>query len=165
MTEKILSDAIEATNDEMENMYLNFNVGNEVYGIQIRYVIQIIGMQKITEMPEMPHGMKGFINLRGNVIPVFSMRLRFGKTENEYSDRTCIVVVQVGDKEIGLIVDAIQETITIEPESISPLPGTGDGMDTPYVIGVARLPNDRVAVLIHVNRLFKGQGFSAFMTA
>lgn len=145
---------IEVANEEMKNMYLNFIVGNEVYGIEIQYVIQIIGMQEITEMPEMPPGMKGFINLRGNVIPVVSMRARFAKAEAEYSDRTCIVVVQVGDKEIGLIVDAIEETITIEPENISPPPDTGDGSLSSYIMGIARLPEDQTAILVYVQKLF-----------
>lgn len=139
-------------NDEMENMYLNFNVGNETYGIEIRYVLQIIGMQDINEMPEMPPDMKGFINLRGNVVPVVSMRLRFGKPEEEYTDRTCIIVVLVGEQEIGLVVDAIQETLTIEPENISPPPSMVSV--SPYIEGVARLPDDRTAILLHAQKLF-----------
>lgn len=145
--------------DEMENMYLNFIVGNEAYGVEIRHVIQIIGMQEITEMPEMPPGMKGFINLRGSVIPVVSMRLRFGKTESEYTDRTCIIVTQIGDKEVGLIVDAIQETLTIDPNSISPPPSTGEYTEAPYIMGVAKLQNGSTAVLIHVQKLFIAQQF------
>ena len=140
--------------DEMENMYLTFTVGNEVYGIEIRHVIQIVGMQEINEMPEMSACMKGFINLRGSVIPVVSMRLRFGNIEDEYTDRTCIIVVVVGEKEIGLIVDAIQETITIEPESISSPPDTGEGKSIPYIRGIAQLQNNGVSVLIDVQKLF-----------
>ncbi len=143
--------------DEMENMYLNFNVGSEIYGVEVRYVLQIIGMQEISEMPDMPPSMKGYINLRGSVIPVVSMRLRFGKTEDEYTDRTCIVVVTVGEREIGLIVDAIQETITIEPENISSQPTTGESGSIPYVEGIARLPDNRTAVLIHAQKLFSGE--------
>lgn len=154
MDEKAWDDSMPAS-DEMENMYLNFSVGNEVYGIEIRYVIQIINMQEITEMPVMPYSMKGFINLRGRVIPVVSTRLRLGKMEGEYTDRTCMVVVQVGEKEIGLIVDAIQETITIEPDSISPTPSIGSS-ESPYIMGIARLSNGRTATLIHVQKLFSG---------
>lgn len=157
MGEQILTKAGSVTNDEMANMYLNFNVGNEVYGIEIRHVIQIIGMQEITEMPEMPPEMKGFIRLRGKVIPVISMRVILGKMEEEYSDRTCIIVVQMGEKESGLIVDGIRETLTIDPESISPTPGRREGMDSSYIMGVARLPNEQVAILLHVNKLFSSQ--------
>lgn len=144
--------------DEMENMYLNFYVGQNVYGVEIRYVIQIIGMQEINAMPEMPMYMKGFINLRGNVIPVVSMRERFGQFDEEYNERTCIVIVQVGDREIGLIVDAIKETITIEPSKISPQPST-TGSDNLYVIGVAQLGAGNVSILIDTQKLFGGYSF------
>lgn len=158
MDKKVENAVVEydAVEDEMENMYLNFSVGNEVYGIEIRYVLRIMGMQEITEMPGMPPGMKGFINLRGNVIPVFSMRFRFSKEEIEYNDRICIVIVQVNEKEIGLIVDAIKETITIEPEKISPPPCGGTGSDQSYIMGIAQLEDDRTAVLVHVQKLFAG---------
>lgn len=145
--------------DEMENMYLNFVVGHEIYGVEIRHVIQIIGMQEINEMPDMPPGMKGYINLRGSVIPVVSMRLRFGKFEEDYTERTCIVVVLIGEKQIGLIVDAIQETITIEPEDISPAPTTGEGSEVPYICGIARLVGGRTAVMIDVQKLFSQDMF------
>ncbi len=152
--------SVKAETDEMENMYLNFIVGGDVYGIDIRYVIQIVGMQEVRAMPDTPHGMKGYINLRGRVIPVVSMRLRFGKMEEEYSDRNCIVVVMVGEREMGVIVDAIQETIIIGPEKISPQPTVGKSEEVPYVKGVAQLPNDRTAVLIHVQKLFDEEDLS-----
>ena len=145
--------------DEMENMYLNFSVGEEVYGIEIRHVLQIIGMQEITEIPESQMYMKGITNLRGTITPVFCMRQRFGKFEDEYNDRTCIIVVMVGEKQIGLIVDAIQETTTIEPEYISPQPAAGTGSENPYIKGIARLPGDRIVVLIHAQKLFDVDNF------
>jgi purine-binding chemotaxis protein CheW len=126
--------------------------------VEIRYVLQIIGMQEINEMPEMPHYMKGYINLRGVMIPVVSVRVRFGKPEEEYSDRTCIVVVQVGEKEIGLIVDGIRETLTIEPEDISPQPSTGE-QDNPYISGIAKIGGNKTSVLINLQKLFSGYTF------
>ena len=146
--------AVQTVTDEMENMYLNFRVDSEVYGIEIRHVLQIIGMQEINEMPESSPDMKGFINLRGNIIPVYSMRLRFGKIEDEYTDRNCIIVVMVDEKEIGLIVDAIEETITIEPDSISPPPTVGTSVDNPYAKGIAQLPEGRIAILLDTHILF-----------
>ncbi len=144
----------EVISDEMENMYLNFYVGEGVYGVEIRYVLQIIGLPEINAMPEMPMYMKGFINLRGNVIPVVSMRERFGQIEEPYNERTCVVIVQVGDREIGLIVDAIKETITIEPEKISPQPSTAQGEDNAYIIGIAQLGAGNVSILIDARKLF-----------
>lgn len=146
----------EAANDEMENMYLNFSIGDEIYGIEIRHVLQIIGMQEINGMPDMPSYMRGFIILRGNVIPVVSIRALFGKEEEGYTDRTCIIVVQVGEKEIGLIVDAIRETLSIEPGNISPPPGTGASDVSPYIMGIAQLEDGSTAVLIHLQKLFTG---------
>ncbi len=143
-----------ATSDEMENMYLNVYIGQEVYGIEIRYVLQIVGMQEINPMPEMPAYMKGFINLRGNVIPVVSMRERFGQMDDPYTERTCIVIAQVGDREIGLIVDAIKETVTIEPERISPQPTTSSSSSNSYIVGIAQLGNNHVSILIDVQKLF-----------
>ena len=154
MSEELFQVTGETIVDELDNMYLNFVVGDEIYGIEIRYVIQIVGMQEINEMPEMQPGMKGFINLRGSVIPVFSMRYRFGKMENDYTDRTCIIVVMINDKEIGLIVDAIQETITIDADSISPPPGLNEVYDGHPVKGIAHLPNERTGVLLHAPNLF-----------
>lgn len=149
----------ESTSDEMKNMYLNFCVANETYSIEIRYVHQIVGMQEINEMPEMPHYMKGFINLRGNIIPVVSMRARFHKEEIEYTDRTCIVVTQVADHEIGLIVDAIRETLTIEPEDIAPPPSSSEYSGNRYVIGVAKLGDNKTSIVISLKELFADQAF------
>ncbi|MDR0248553.1 MAG: chemotaxis protein CheW [Oscillospiraceae bacterium] len=139
--------------DEMENMYLNFCLDESTYSIEIRYVQQIVGMQEINEMPEMPPYMKGFINLRGEIIPVISMRIRFMKQEIEYTDRTCIIVTQSGDHKTGLIVDAIKETLTIEPEDIAPPPSTGIHA-SPYVSGVAKLDSG-TSVMIDLKLLFR----------
>ena len=145
--------------DEMKNMYLNFCVDTETYSIEIRYVHQIVGMQEINEMPEMPHYMKGFINLRGNIIPVVSMRIRFHKEEIEFTDRTCIVVTQVADHQIGLIVDAIRETLTIEPENIAPPPSSGEYSGNSYVTGIAKLGDSKTSIVISLQDLFVNESF------
>jgi purine-binding chemotaxis protein CheW len=145
----------EVLTDEIKDMYLNFTVGEEVYGVEIQYVLQIVGMQKITEMPEMPRGMKGFINLRGSVIPVCSMYSRFGKAEPEYTERTCIIVLQIDEKLTGLIVDAIQETTTIESDSISSPPSLGSTEGSPYVKGIARLSDGKTVILLDTLRLLE----------
>lgn len=153
-----MSDEIRALdnteNNEIDNMYLNFYVGEGIYGVGIRYVLQILNMQDINPMPEMPAYMKGFINLRGNVIPVVSMRERFNQFDEPYTDRTCIIVVQVGGREIGLIVDAIKETLTIEPENICPQPTTSQNSENIYIIGIAKLDGGTVSILIDAQKLF-----------
>lgn len=147
---------VPAISDDMENMYLTFNVGDVGYGIEIRYVQQIINMTKINVMPDMLPYMKGFITLRGTIVPVVSMRLRFNLEEIPYNDRTCIIVVSVGDKQVGLIVDEICETITIEPEFIAPSPASGNNA-VPYIIGIARInadmENESTEILIDATEL------------
>lgn len=151
----------EAIEDGMQNMYLTFMVGEEIYGVEIRYVLQIIGMQSIAQMPDMPSYMKGYIDLRGKIIPVVSMRLRFGKPEIDYHDRNCIIVVNIGEKYIGLIVDSIRETLSIEPERISEQPSTGSQPVNTFITGVARIGSKEVttAVIIDIQRLFDPNSF------
>lgn len=102
-----------ADDSSLKDKYLTFKVHDEDYGIEIRYVIEIIGIQKITQIPDMPSFIKGVINLRGRVIPLIDIRLRFNLEEIEYGNRTCIVVVAVGDAYFGLIVDTVSEVVDI----------------------------------------------------
>lgn len=145
--------------DTLENKFLTFNIGKENYGIEIRHVLQIIGMQQITRMPEMPPDMQGFITLRGNVIPVTSLRRRFGYDDlGEYSERTCIIVVQLEEDEkdarnAGLIVDMINETLTIDPHSIAEPPVINKSNFDQYVTGIARLEGMQNALLLDVQKL------------
>ncbi len=143
----------EALADETRGMYLNFTIGGELYGIEVHYVLQIIGMQRINRMPDMPHGMKGFISLRGSVISIYSLHARFGKDEPDYTERTCIIVITIGSEPVGLIVDAIQEAVTIEPDSISPPPSMGIAEANRYVSGIAQLPDGQTVLLLDTPRL------------
>lgn len=145
------------TTDSMLNKYLTFEVGNETYGVEIKYVLQIIVMQQISKMPDMPPDMQGFINLRGEVIPVTSLRLKFGLDEREYNDRTCVVVVQTGEgdnkKEYGLIVDNINETVTIMPADISDPPSTSAITMSSFVVGIMGKDGQNI-MLLDVAKLF-----------
>jgi purine-binding chemotaxis protein CheW len=104
--------------DTQEGRYLTFSLGKESYGIEIRYVTEIIGIQPITEIPDLPEYVKGIINLRGKIIPVMDIRLRFKKEPKDYNDRTCVIVVDIRDVSIGLIVDSVSEVITIPQQDI-----------------------------------------------
>ena len=106
--------------DKDEGQYLTFSVENESYGLEIIYVTEIIGIQRITEVPELPEYVKGIINLRGKIIPVMDIRLRFEKPFREYDEKTCIVVVEIEDISVGIIVDAVSEVITVRDEDIVP---------------------------------------------
>ncbi|SHI06495.1 purine-binding chemotaxis protein CheW [Sporobacter termitidis DSM 10068] len=112
----------EIEEESLKGKYLTFIVCEETYGIQIRYVTEIVGIQTITEMPEMPEYIKGVINLRGKIIPVMDVRLRFGMQEHVYDDRTCIVVIDYNEITYGLIVDSVSEVIAIGEDSITETP-------------------------------------------
>lgn len=123
--------------DTQKNKYLTFALGNEMYGIEIRHVTEIIGIQKITEIPELPEHMRGIINLRGKIIPVMDVRLRFRKPLREYTDRTCIIVVDIGELSLGLIVDSVSEVLSIAERDIVPPPETGR-LSSRFISGIGK---------------------------
>lgn len=143
--------------DTQEGKYLSFRIGGEVYGIEIRHVTEIVGIQKITEVPDMPQYMKGVINLRGNVIPVVDVRLRFHMQPREYDDRTCVIVVNINDASIGLVVDAVKEVISILPDQISPAPSVSKGEVTRYIKGIGRFDGEVIILLAIDELLYKNQ--------
>jgi purine-binding chemotaxis protein CheW len=142
--------------DTQEGKYLSFRIGNEQYGIEIKHVTEIVGIQKITEVPDMPEYVKGVINLRGSVIPVVDIRLRFRMKAIEYDDRTCVIVVNVEDSPIGLVVDAVREVISISSEQISPAPSVAKGDISRYIKGIGRFEND-VIILLAMDKLLFDQ--------
>lgn len=142
--------------DTQEGKYLSFRIGNEQYGIEIKHVTEIVGIQKITEVPDMPEYVKGVINLRGSVIPVVDIRLRFRMKAIEYDDRTCVIVVNVEDSPIGLVVDAVREVISIASEQISPAPSVAKGDISRYIKGMGRFEND-VIILLAMDKLLFDQ--------
>lgn len=112
--------------DTQKGKYITFKSGSEYYGIKIQYVNEIIVFQKITEMPECEDYIKGLINLRGKIIPVVDVRLRFKQEPIEYNDRTCIIVLNVNSMVVGLIVEKIAEVVEIPEENILPAPSIGN---------------------------------------
>lgn len=119
--------------DTLKDRYLTFLIGEESYGIKVRYVTEIIGIQKITEIPELPEYVKGIINLRGKIIPVIDVRLRFKKEPKVYNDRTCVIVIDIRDLSIGLIVDTVSEVISIPDEDIVEPPEMNNGFSNRYI--------------------------------
>lgn len=137
----------ESFEDTQKGKFLTFAVGKEDYGIEISYVTEIIGIQQITGMPELPEHIKGIINLRGSIIPVMDVRLRFKKEPIEYNDRTCIIVVNIKQLSIGLIVDNVSEVLTIGDENIVPPPDVKTGFNNRYVKGIGKVGNDVKLIL------------------
>lgn len=144
---------MEFAEDTMRGRYITFALGEETYGIAIRYVTEIVGLQPISKLPEVPEHIKGIINLRGKIIPVVDMRLKFKKEPAEYTDRTCIVVVEVQGFSAGLIVDEVSEVATIGDEDISPPPSQGSGAACRYLGGIGKVSGE-VKLLLDCERLF-----------
>jgi len=151
-----LNEAIEQASfeneDTLKNMYLTFRLGNEDYGIEIRYVTEIVGMQKITEVPDMPGFVKGVVNLRGQVIPILDVRLRFHMQSRDYDERTCIIVVNIGGSQVGLVVDTVNEVRNIDDDQISPPPKTAGADSARYIQGMGKV-GESVIILLEGQRL------------
>jgi len=131
--------------------YLTFRLAEEEYGLEILKVREIIGIMDITAVPQMPAHVKGVINLRGKVIPVVDLRLKFGMEPAEYTDATCIIVVDVGNL-IGIIVDTVQEVLDIEADQIDPPPPLGASVDTTFILGMGKV-KDEVKILLDIDRV------------
>lgn len=144
--------------DDLEGRYLTFWVQKQLFGISIDKVVQIVGMQEITELPEQPEYAKGVINLRGQIIPVIDVRLRIGKQEAQYTERTCIIITHMSGKDFGLIVDEVDEVTNIVSERISPPPQMGKDKVNCYLTGIARMGSqenktEKVVLLVHPGKL------------
>lgn len=120
-----------------QNRYLTFLLGEEIYGLPIGDVIEIIGLMPVTPLPGAPDYLKGIMNLRGKIIPVIDVRLKFKMPAAEYDERTCIVVVEVQEMTVGLIIDEVSEVLTIEPEDIAPPPSLKDAHAS-YINGISK---------------------------
>ncbi|MEZ4600003.1 MAG: chemotaxis protein CheW [Syntrophotaleaceae bacterium] len=142
-----------AEEDTQKDKFLTFRLASEDYGISIRQVTEIIGIQTITEIPDMPAFIKGVINLRGKVVPVMDVRSRFGLPQREYDQRTCVVVVDVAGKAMGLIVDHVNEVLDIPAQQVEPPPaGHGEG-GRRFVRGMGKI-GEKVKILLDVEALF-----------
>lgn len=136
---------------ERGGKYLTFKLAEEEYGVEILKVREIIGVMEITAVPRMPAYMKGVINLRGTVIPVVDLRLKFELPEAAHTEQTCIIVVDVG-REIGIIVDTVSEVLDIEGRNIEPPPAMGGAVDTSFILGMGKV-DDTVKILLDIDRV------------
>lgn len=139
--------------DTQHGRFLTFKVGEEDFGISIGFVTEIIGIQPITRIPEAANYIKGIINLRGKIIPVVDIRLKFKKEPIEYTDRTCIIVIDTSDMVVGLIVDSVSEVLTIDDKEIAPPPDFRTGINNRYIEGIGKVGND-VKLLLDCRKLF-----------
>ena len=140
--------------EEVAGKYLTFSLENKEYGIGILKVKEIIGMLPITAIPRTPDHVKGVINLRGKVIPIVDLRIKFGMPPQEYDERTCIIVVEINSKTgillIGIVVDAVSEVLNINKEQIEPPPSFGSKMNINYIMGMAQVEKS-VKILLNID--------------
>ena len=150
-----IDQAVKAMSDR-EGKYLTFRLADEEYGIGILKIKEIIGVMPITTVPQTPEFVKGVINLRGKVIPVITLRKKFGMEEAEYTDKTCIVVVEIvinaGKVQIGIVVDTVSEVLNIKGEDIEDTPTFGTKLDTEYILGMAKMEGG-VKILLDIDQV------------
>jgi len=151
-----------------EGKYLTFSMAGEEYGIGILKVKEIIGMMTVTMVPQTPSYVKGVINLRGKIIPVVSLRCKFGLEEIDYTDRTCIIVVEVrtgaGSVLMGIVVDEVSEVLNIRNAEIEDTPAFGTSLKTDFILGMAKTGN-RVKILLDIDKVISGQEMEMVLQA
>lgn len=144
---------------ELAGKYLTFELGGEVYGLEILKVQEIIGMMAVTRVPKTPEFVRGVINLRGQVIPVVDLRLKFGLESKEDTEKTCIIVVQVASAEsevtMGISVDEVSEVMDIEVEQIENTPSFGSNVDTDFILGMGKVA-EKVVMMLDVDKVLSG---------
>jgi len=143
---------------ELAGKYLTFILGKEEYGVEILKVQEIIGMMPVTHVPRSPSFLRGIINLRGSVIPVVELRLKFGMEDVKDTEKTCIIVVNVKTESeakkvvMGIIVDEVSEVVDVRSEQIDPPPKMGSAVDTTFILGVGKL-GKKVAILLDIDKV------------
>ena len=153
---------------DRKGKYLTFSLAGEEYGIGILKIKEIIGMMPITTVPRTPEFVKGVINLRGKVIPVIDLRLRFGMEKIDYTERTCIIVVELKNRGIdiliGVVVDSVSEVLNIKAEDIEDTPTFGISLDTAYILGMAKMEGG-VKILLDIDMVFSSEEMAALENA
>jgi purine-binding chemotaxis protein CheW len=144
--------------DPRAGKYLAFQLASEEFAVQVLHLREITGVQEITAAPQMPIHVKGVLNLRGKIIPVVDLRVKFGMQELEYTQRTCIIVVQIegqaGRISGGIIVDGITEVLSLQSADIEDTPDFGMGATTPYILGVAKIKG-KVKILLDIDKVIQ----------
>ncbi len=153
-------DQTKSTLADREGKYLTFTLAGEDYGIGILKIKEIIGMMPITSVPQTPSHVKGVVNLRGKVIPVVDLRLKFGIPAIDYKERTCIIVVEISGQSgaimIGIVVDAVSEVLNIKGEEVENTPAFGTRVNTDYILGMAKIGGS-VKILLDIDKVLSTQ--------
>ena len=154
MTVHTQGDVHPAATATIGGMFLTFFLDAEEYGIEILTVREIIGLMPVTTVPQSPHYVRGIINLRGQVIPVVDLRVKFGMETVEDTDETCIIVVQTGGVMLGIVVDKVSEVLDIAAADIVDAPSLGAEINTDYLLGIGK-PEGHVTLLLDIDQIFQ----------
>lgn len=152
----------EISKEENVTQYLTFEIDKQYYGFDIKNVVEIAKIQEITAVPEFPSYVKGVINLRGRVIPVIDVRLRFHIEELAYNDKTCIIILNVGGIDIGFIVDTVDEVVMLNDDEIEGSPMFGNGRSTIYITGVGKLLH-KIVFILDADKMFNEAEMDSFV--
>jgi purine-binding chemotaxis protein CheW len=159
-TQGIVTQGADQIANDLAGKYLTFSLGEEEYGVGILSVREIIGVMEITAVPHTPSYIKGVINLRGRVIPILDLRLKFDMEPQAYNERTCIIVVEMQGQsapvQVGMVVDSVSEVLNITTEEIEPPPSLGTSEETDNILGMAKVKGD-VKILLNVDKVV-GEG-------
>ena len=146
------------------SQYLTFTLGAEEYGVEILKVQEIKGYSAITPIPNTPNYVKGVMNLRGSIIPIVDLRAKLSMAEAAYNQFTVIIVVRVGAKTVGVVVDAVSDVLNIPLKDIQPTPDFGSQVDARFISGLAKA-GDRLVVLLEIEKVLAGDGSAAMSVA
>ena len=145
------------------SQYLSFMLDEEVYALDINQVREVLDFKDVTKVPRMPDFMRGVINLRGGVVPVVDLRLKFGMTKAEQTVDTCIIIIEISlDGELtllGAIADSVKEVMNLEPDQIEPAPKIGTRLNTEFIIGMGK-KNDDFVIILDIDKVFSSEELS-----
>ncbi len=146
------AETVEVAAAEAGGKFLTFFLAGEEYGLEILKVQEIIGMMPITPVPRTPSHIRGVVNLRGKVIPVVDLRLKFGMSFKEQNDETCIIVVQANEVQTGIVVDSVSEVLDIPPQAIEDAPSFGSSVNSDYILGIGKAEG-KVKLLLDIDKV------------
>ena len=170
--EKELVNELTATAEELQQepieKWLTFHLDGQLYGVSIIHAEQIISMMPVTVIPEYPSYAKGVIDLRGMIVPVIDLRLRFGKPQAAYTEQTCIITCRVDNDLVGFVVDAVDAVIDIDAEAISPPPRVSEDPAARYLIGIARVKaengaKDKIVLCLDATKILRREELCALI--
>ena len=159
MTETTLLTEAETAQGETTQQYVTFSLNNEIYAIEVLKVKEIIELTYITRVPHLPHFLKGVINLRGTIIPVVDLKLKFGMKSTKYQKHTCIIITEFSQEVMGLIVDSVSDVVQLLPEEISEAPSFGLKIRTDFIKGMAKI-GDTLVIVLDIERVLSDEGIS-----